>query len=187
LKVRSCVSVETSLVLWQQIIHFPLFYRTWSFNKNKCWLLIPTLWLFFFRCVFMYFISFRDLQSEESLPGKHKTCFTRFDQNVLFLQTSTVNPLYTNNGMSPETTQISWIKLSRASSCLRVWNGQSTNVLRATYVLVISEVFPDDVIRDVLRNVSLFAARPPEAAAISIILIEFSRFETLNCLKFKTA
>jgi len=120
------VSVKTFLTLWQQIIHFQLFYRTWPFNRNQWCLLIPSLWLFFFRCFFMYFISFRDLQSEESRPGKHKTCFTRFDQNVLFLQTSTVNPLYANNEMPPETTQISSIKLSRASSCFRLWNGESS-------------------------------------------------------------
>jgi hypothetical protein len=105
------VSVETFLVLWQQIIHFGLFYRTWPFNRNKCWILIPSLWLFFFRRVCMCFTSFRGLQSEESRPGKHKTCFTHFNQNVLFLQTSTVNSLYTKNEMPPETTQISSIKL----------------------------------------------------------------------------
>jgi hypothetical protein len=131
-------------------------------------------------CFFMYFISFRDLQSKESRPGKHKTCFTRFDQNVLFLQPSTVNPLYTNNEMPPETTQISSMKLSRASSCLRSWDGESTNVLRAIYVLVISEIFPDDVSRDVRRNAGLFAVRSPEAAASSIIFIEFSLFENFK-------
>ena len=86
--------------------------------------------------------------------------------------------------MPPETTQISSIKVSRASSCLRLWKGESTSVLRAIYVLVISEIFHDDISRDVYRNLGLFAVRPPEAAASSIIFIEFSRSE--NCLKFKT-
>jgi len=136
----------------------------------------------------MYSISFRDLQSEESLPGKHKTCFTRFDQNVLFLQTSTVNPLYTNKEMPPETTQISSIKLPRASICPRFWNGESTNVFRSIYVLLICDIFPDDVSRDFRRNIGLLAVRPPEAAASSIIFIEFSRFENfIKCLKFKNA
>lgn len=129
---------------------------------------------------FMYCISFPDLQSEESRPGKHKTCFTPFDRNVLFLQTSTVNPLYTNNEMPPETTQISSIKLSPANSCLRLWKGESINVLRAIYLLVISEIFPDDISRDRRRNVGLFADRPSEAAASSIIFIEFSRFENFE-------
>jgi len=156
----------------------------WPFNRIKCWLLIPSLWLFFFRCVFIYCISLRDPQSEESRPGKYRTCFTPFDHNVLFLQTSTVNPLYTNE-MPSETTQISSIKLSRANGCLRLWNEESINVLRAFYVLVISEIFPDDVSRDVRRNVCLFAVRPLEAAASSIIFIEFSRFENLVSLSSK--
>jgi len=131
-------------------------------------------------CFFMYCISFRDLQSVESRPGKYKTCFIRFDQNVLFLQTSAVNPLYTNNKMPPETKQISSIKLSRASSCLRLLKWESTNVLRTIRVLVIIEVFPVDVSRDVLRNVRLFAVRTPEAAASWIIFIKFSRFENFK-------
>jgi hypothetical protein len=134
----------------------------------------------FLSLFFMYFISFRDLQSEESRPRTHKTCFTRFDHNMLFLQTSTVNPLYTNKEMPPETAQIPSIKLSRVSSCFRLWNGESTNVLRAIYVLVTSEIFPDDVSRDVRRNICLFAVRPPEGAVISISFIEFSRFENFK-------
>ena len=102
------VSVETFLVLWQQIIHFRQLKRTWQFIRRKYWLMIPSLYLFFFLRIFViYFISLRDLQSEEYHPGKYRTSSTRFDQNLqLFMQSSTLNPLHTEKDMPSEETQV---------------------------------------------------------------------------------
>jgi hypothetical protein len=123
----------------------------------------------------------------KSLPGKHRTCFTPFDQNVLFLQTSTVNPLYTNNEMPPETTQISSIKLSQANSCLRLCNGESPNDWESSMFsstvkysrMTSAEMFVETLVYSPFDHLKRLLARS--------FLLNSVALKTLKCLKFKSA